>query len=107
VEPTTNSTESSENNDLIARLASATADERQQLLRQQVLRRVAEVLDVPAMDEESSFLDNGLTSLSALQLSKQLMDDTGIEVPLVAIVEHPTATLLGKFLAETYEADAS
>ncbi|ADI11523.1 MULTISPECIES: acyl carrier protein [Streptomyces] len=99
--------EATHDEQLVARLASATPEERQRLLAAQVLRRASEVLDVPALDEESNFLENGLSSLSAVQLAKSLMSDTGLEVPLVAIVEHPTSTLLGKYLAETYEADAA
>lgn len=89
-----------------ARLASAAPEERRQLLRGLVLRRASEILDVPSLDEESNFLENGLSSLNAVKLSKFLMDDTGIEVPLVSIVEHPTSTLLGTYLAEAYAADA-
>jgi aryl carrier-like protein len=104
MEPTAEST----NDDQLAeRLASATPDERHDLLRELVLRRAAAILDAPAMDEESNFLQNGLNSLNALELAKSLMNDTGLEVPIIAVVEHPTPTLLGKFLAETYEADAS
>ncbi|MER7794082.1 acyl carrier protein [Streptomyces sp. NPDC097640] len=92
---------------LAERLTTATPEEREQLLRGLVLRHAAEILEAPELDEESNFVENGLTSLRALQLSKALMNDTGLEAPLVAIVEHPTPTLLGKFLSETYEADAA
>ncbi|MFH8371801.1 acyl carrier protein [Streptomyces sp. NPDC018031] len=87
-------------------LASATPEEREALLRELVLQLAAEILEAPDLDDESNFVETGLTSLRALQLSKGLMNDTGIEAPLVAIVEHPTPSLLGKYLAEAYEADA-
>ncbi|MES4904967.1 MULTISPECIES: acyl carrier protein [unclassified Streptomyces] len=104
MEPTNGSPDDGQ---LADRLASAAPEERQQLLCELVLRRAAEILDVPSLDEESNFLENGLSSLTAVKLSKFLMDDTGIEVPLVSIVEHPTSTLLGKYLAEAYAADAA
>ncbi|MGO4421873.1 acyl carrier protein [Streptomyces sp. MCAF7] len=50
-------------------------------------------------------MENGLTSLTALELAKGLMSATGLEVPLVAVVEHPTSALLGKYLSEAYEAN--
>lgn len=98
--------ESTNDHPMAESLASATPEERQQQLRELVLGRASEILEAPALDEDSNFLENGLSSLTALQLSKSLMSDTGIEVPLVAIVEHPTPSLLGKYLAEAYEADA-
>jgi aryl carrier-like protein len=97
--------ESAHDTKLRARLESATPQERDELLRGLVLRRVAEILNRPAMTEDSNFLENGLTSLTALELAKQLMSDTELEVPLVAVVEHATSTLLGKYLTEAYEAD--
>lgn len=100
------STEEATNDGQPAVQLSGTApEERQQLLRALVLRRACEILEAPQLDEESSFLENGLNSLSALSLAKTLMNDTGLEVPLVAIVEHPTSTLLGEYLAEGYEAE--
>ena len=97
--------EPTEDNELRERLAAATPEERESVLRETVLGRVSELLESPSMDEESNFLENGLTSLSALELAKGLMNVTGLEVPLVAVVENPTAVLLGKYLAEVYEAD--
>jgi aryl carrier-like protein len=90
--------------DLPARLAAATPEERERLLRETVLSRVSEVLSRPSMDDDSNFLQNGLTSLTALELAKNLMNLTEVEVPLVAVVENPTAALLGKYIFERYEA---
>ncbi|MGP3970993.1 acyl carrier protein [Streptomyces sp. 6N223] len=89
--------------ELVASLAAATPEERQEILTDLVVREASQILESAELDEESNFLENGLSSLSALKLSKSLMNNSGLEVPLVAIVEHPTPTLLGKFLAETYE----
>lgn len=91
---------------LVARLAAAAPEERQDLLGELVLHRARAVLEGQDLDEDSNFLQNNMSSLAAVRLSKTLTDDTGLEVPLVAIVEHPTPTLLGKFLAEAYEAEA-
>lgn len=91
---------------LVAQLATAAPEERQDLLGELVLHRARAVLEGQDLDEDSNFLQNNMSSLAAVRLSKTLTDDTGLEVPLVAIVEHPTPTLLGKFLAEAYEAEA-
>ena len=90
----------------VVHLADTAPQEREQVLRELVLRRASEILEAAQLDEESSFLENGLNSLSALNLAKTLMNDTGLEVPLVTIVEHPTPALLGAYLAEAYESDA-
>ena len=90
---------------LAADLAKATPEERQDLLCELVLGRARTILDAPDLDEDSNFLENNLSSLAALRLSKALTTDTGIEVPLVAIVEQPTPAQLGEFLAEAYEAE--
>jgi aryl carrier-like protein len=92
-----------EGSELPARLAAADPQERERLLRETVLDRVSEILSRPAMEEDSNFLENGLNSLAALELAKTLMNLTGLEVPLVAVVENPTSQLLGKFLAEEFE----
>ncbi|KUJ40291.1 hypothetical protein ACZ90_68835 [Streptomyces albus subsp. albus] len=97
--------EPTEDNELPARLAAATREERARLLRQTVLDRAQDILSRPQMTEQSNFLDNGLTSLTALELAKSLMNGTGLEVPLVAVVENPTPALLGSYLTEVYEAD--
>jgi aryl carrier-like protein len=103
MEDTDNATKDDE---LAARLAAATPDERWQLLTDLVVDRAATILDLPDLDEESNFLKNNLSSLAALRLSKSLMNDTGVEVPLVAIVENPTPSLLGKFIADAYDSEA-
>lgn len=87
-------------------LAATAPEERHDLLCALVLRRARTILKNDDLDEESNFLEHNLSSLAAVQLSKTLMNDTGLEVPLVAIVEHPTSALLGKYLAEAYEAEA-
>jgi len=87
-------------------LAATPPQERHELLCALVLRRAVAILKAEDLDEDSNFLERNMSSLAAVQLSKTLMDDTGLEVPLVAIVEHPTSTLLGKYLAEAYEAEA-
>ena len=96
--------EPAEGSDLPERLAAAGPHEREQLLRETVLDRAADILSRPSMDADSSFLENGLTSLAALELAKSVMNLTGLEVPLVSVVENPTSRLLAKFLAGEYEA---
>jgi hypothetical protein len=90
--------------ELAARLATAPPEERERLLVAAVLERAAAILDRPSLADDSNFLENGLSSLAALELAKSLMAASGVEVPVVAVVEYPTPTLLGKYLAEEYEA---
>jgi acyl carrier protein len=80
-------------------LASADAGEREQLLRETIRTQASTILNTSITDE-SSFLENGLNSLTALELTKTLMTLTGIEIPMVAIVEHPTPAELAGHLAE-------
>jgi aryl carrier-like protein len=85
--------------ELQARLATAGDDERERLLRETVREQATTILNT-ASGDDSNFLENGLNSLTALELTKTLMTLTGVEIPMVAIVENPTPTELGRHLAE-------
>ena len=85
-------------------LAIATAEEREDILRETVRTQLAEVLSPTPIDDDSNFLENGLTSLTALELTRKLMTLTDVEIPLVAILEYPTPAQLGHYLAEAYAA---
>ncbi|QXJ26151.1 acyl carrier protein [Actinomadura graeca] len=82
-----------------ARLLAAEGPERERLLREIVRSNAGTVLSADIADD-SNFLESGLNSLTALELTKTLMNITGLEIPMVAIVEHPTPADLGRYLAE-------
>ena len=85
-------------------LAIATADEREDILREAVRTQLADILSPTPIDDDSNFLEQGLTSLTALELTRNLMTLTDVEIPLVAILEYPTPARLGHYLAEAYTA---
>ncbi|WP_084265930.1 acyl carrier protein [Actinomadura macra] len=81
------------------RILAVEGAERERILREIVRSRAAGVLNTTITDD-SNFLESGLNSLTALELTKTLINITGLEIPMVAIVEHPTPTELGRHLAE-------
>ncbi|MFC6881634.1 MULTISPECIES: acyl carrier protein [Actinomadura] len=86
--------------ELQEKLAAAGPPERERILGETVREQAAAVLDQSVIDLDSNFLEKGLTSLKALELTRNLMSLTGIEIPLVAVIEHPTPVHLGRFMAE-------
>ncbi|MBL1102605.1 acyl carrier protein [Streptomyces coffeae] len=85
-------------------LSIATPEEREDILRETVRTQLADILAPKPIDGDSNFLENGLTSLTALELTRNLMTLTDVEIPLVAILEYPTPAQLGHYLAEAYTA---
>jgi len=85
-------------------LASADAAEREKYLRDLVRTHAADILKTPITDD-SNFLENGINSLTALELAKTLINVVGIEIPMVAIVENPTPAQLGRYLSEEFAAE--
>ncbi|WAP54074.1 acyl carrier protein [Streptomyces sp. S465] len=85
-------------------LAIATAEEREDIMRETVRAQLADILAPAAIDDDSNFLESGLTSLTALELTRNLMTLTDVEIPLVAILEYATPAQLGHYLAEAYAA---
>ncbi|WP_338682435.1 beta-ketoacyl synthase N-terminal-like domain-containing protein [Streptomyces acidiscabies] len=85
-------------------LAAATPEERERLLVDTIRSEASTLLNTDLADD-SNFLENGLNSLMALELTKTLMSLTGLEIAMVAIVENPSpaelARHLGQELAET------
>src|SRR5918999_4790466 len=94
---------SGEDAELRATLATAKAEDRVQLLREVVRSRAETILKTP-LTEDSNFLENGLNSLTALELTKTLINATGIELPMVAIVENPTPADLSQQISMEFEA---
>lgn len=83
-------------------LADAGPEQREKLLTDLVRTQASTILDTPLTDE-SNFLKNGLNSLTALELTKTLMELTGLEIAMVAIVENPTAAQLAHQLVQELE----
>ncbi|WP_245702147.1 acyl carrier protein, partial [Streptomyces aurantiacus] len=90
--------------DLEQRLATATPEQRERLLTETIRVQAGTLLDATLTDD-SNFLENGLNSLTALELTKTLMTLTGLEIAMVSIVENPSpeqlAHHLGQELAHT------
>lgn len=83
---------------LQTRLAAATPDERHTILREIVRIQAAATLDHATIDDDSNFVEQGLTSLKALELIRNLMTLTNIEIPLVAVIEYPTPIQLAHYI---------
>ncbi|GAA4473733.1 hypothetical protein GCM10023170_095330 [Phytohabitans houttuyneae] len=79
------------------RLAAAPGDEREHLLRELIRAEVTDVLGHP-VDDHANYLENGLTSLTALELTRRLTDATALDIPLIAIVDKPTTNELAAHL---------
>jgi acyl carrier protein len=82
------------------RLATATPGERETLLRETVRTQAAGILDHATITDDSNFVEQGLTSLKALELTRNLMTLTNVEIPLVAVIEYATPTQLARYIAE-------
>jgi phthiocerol/phenolphthiocerol synthesis type-I polyketide synthase E len=57
-----------------------------------------EVLGLPAVGREVSFFDAGGTSLTLARLQYRLAQLTGVDVPLVRLLEHPTVAAMTRHL---------
>ncbi|GAA2100733.1 hypothetical protein GCM10009801_73450 [Streptomyces albiaxialis] len=91
-----------ESEDLRATLAAAGTEERERLLREALRAQTAGVLEQPDIGEDSNFLEHGLTSLKALELTRGITSLTGIEIPLVAVIENPTPGQLARYASEAF-----
>jgi acyl transferase domain-containing protein/aryl carrier-like protein len=88
---------------LLDRLADAPETERPRILLELVRTHAAALLGYPsgdAIDEDASLLELGFSSFTALELSNS-MNALGIELPAVAIYDHPTPAALARHLTET------
>jgi aryl carrier-like protein len=86
---------------LADRLAGLGAEERAALLRDLVLRHLAEVLghpDTSALDAERGLMDQGLDSLTAVELRNRLGAAVGHRLPSTLIFDHPTVAALVSYL---------
>ncbi|MDQ0772855.1 acyl transferase domain-containing protein [Streptomyces aurantiacus] len=85
--------------DLEQRLATATPEQRERLLTETIRVQAGTLLDATLTDD-SNFLENGLNSLTALELTKTLMTLTGLEIAMVSIVENPSPEQLAHHLSQ-------
>jgi acyl transferase domain-containing protein/aryl carrier-like protein len=85
------------------RVAGASAEEAGRLLLEAVRRHTADVLGLATSDEvdpQLEFLELGLSSFTAMELSKRLGED-GLELDPTAIYDHPTPGELADHLRTT------
>nr|WP_139131519.1 type I polyketide synthase [Micromonospora halophytica] len=88
--------------DLRDRLASATAGEREGILRGLVRRELADVLGHDTTAEIAvgrGFLELGLDSLTAVELRNRLGTRTGLRLPATALFDYPSVEVLARHLA--------
>jgi acyl carrier protein len=88
-------------------LAVAGPEDRRRLLLETVCAQTAAVLDLTSVDADSNFLEQGLTSLKALELTRGLMSLTNVEIPLVAVIEHATPAELSDYIAGALDEDGN
>nr|WP_062339553.1 type I polyketide synthase [Herbidospora sakaeratensis] len=84
-----------------ARLAALPAPARERAVRELVRAQAAQVLGLPGADDvhaEKSFLDLGLTSLTALELRNRLSGVAGLTLPASVIFDYPTPGALAGYL---------
>ncbi|MEU5980540.1 acyl carrier protein [Streptomyces sp. NPDC047315] len=86
------------------KIAAAGAEEREGIFREAVRSQAADILDHTTIEDDSNFLEQGITSLKALELTRNLMSLTDVEIPLVAIIEHPSPAELATYINEAYAA---
>lgn len=92
-------TDTPSTSDLQEQLVSAAPEERVSLLTDVIRTQASTLLDTTLADD-SNFLENGLNSLAALELTKTLMSLTGTEIAMVTIVENPSPAQLAQRLGE-------
>ncbi|MFG2209038.1 beta-ketoacyl synthase N-terminal-like domain-containing protein [Streptomyces sp. NPDC048638] len=92
---------------LRGRIAAATEAQRHEIVLDVVLERACRVLGldaVPRSEAEAEFLAMGFTSLSTLELRNSLCQALGLDLPLTALLDHPTpAALVDHLLYELAE----
>jgi acyl transferase domain-containing protein/aryl carrier-like protein len=87
---------------LLERLAAADGPEAAALVLRVLRAQVAAVLgfgDAEAIDDGASLLDLGFSSFTALELANRLRAATGVEVPAIAMFDHPTLAGLADYVS--------
>jgi polyketide synthase 7 len=91
---------------LLARLAGAPADRREDVALQFVLSEIAAVLghaSAQAVDPERAFLELGFDSLTALELRNRLNAATELSLPNTLVFDHPTPITTTKHILARLE----
>jgi myxalamid-type polyketide synthase MxaB len=80
-------------------LSRVPAEEQEKLLRASILAELARLLGtVP--DDEQRFVDQGIDSLMAIQLTNRLAAALGIALPNTTVVQYPTTADLVRFVLD-------
>ncbi|MFE3022063.1 type I polyketide synthase, partial [Streptomyces sp. NPDC059256] len=88
---------------LSRRLAGASPDERERVLLELVRAEVAGVLGLGEpglLEPDRALREQGLDSLTTVELRNRLGAATGIRLPTTVVFEHPTATALTRYIGE-------
>ncbi|WP_028933448.1 type I polyketide synthase [Pseudonocardia spinosispora] len=103
--------ESPESNGLVARLAGLAPDARERAVHDLVRAQCAQVLGLPGPDAvgaHRSFLELGLTSVTALELRNLLTGASGLPLPASVIFDYPTpGELAGHLCANVVPAETA
>jgi NAD(P)-dependent dehydrogenase (short-subunit alcohol dehydrogenase family)/acyl carrier protein len=83
-------------------LVSAPLAERQQLLKSRITEQVAKVLGFPAarLEIAESLTSLGLDSLMAIELRSWLNKETGVNLPVMTIMQGPSISQLAELILE-------
>ncbi|REH39151.1 pimaricinolide synthase PimS1 [Kutzneria buriramensis] len=84
----------------LRKVVAAPAAEQETLLLDLLCRHVAAVLGASPkrIDGEHSLIDLGFSSFTALELSNRLKTEAGVDLPPIAIYDHPTPAALARYL---------
>ena len=94
---------------LIRRLAAVDGDERVALLLDVIVTQAADVLghaSVDTLETGREFLEQGFSSLTAVELRSRLGAACGLELPAALIYDYPTPAELAQHLAERLAREA-
>jgi acyl carrier protein len=83
------------------RLAEAADGDRAAILTDAVRGYAAAALGYPSTNDiapDSSFVEIGLSSFAALELSNRLNEAAGLKIPAAAIFDHPTPADLAEYV---------
>lgn len=70
-----------------------------------VLQQFRSVLEKAHLTEEDDFFESGGDSYSAVLIITELMERTGVEIPIAQFFISPTASQLGTVLFELLQSD--
>ncbi|MBB5891325.1 type I polyketide synthase [Kutzneria kofuensis] len=83
-----------------------TPGSRRRRLREHVTALAAEVLAADGdLDPATSFVDLGLGSIAAVQLHRRLVAETGLDIAVTAVFDHPTPQALADHLLDALFGD--